>query len=168
MMVGDHLLVKRKRLFFTYYHHGIYVGDDKVIHLTGPRKKDAKVIESSLEEFLNGGQKEIWEYVTFIEILRNLHRDMQSGIGQPHWILPLLDEERIIEIENRIKDNNNTVSVAYKYLGRRGYNLFSNNCEHFAVFCKTGIAISLQSIFFQKQVDRSHEIFSGRRNGFKL
>lgn len=163
MALGDHLFVKRKRYFFSYYHHGIYVGDDKVIHLTGPRKKDAKVIETSLNEFLNGGVKEVWGYETFTDILRNLHRDRQSGIGQPHWILPLLDEGRISEIEMRIQDNYKTVDVARKYLGRRGYNVFSDNCEHFAVFCKTGVAVSLQSVFFQKHVDRSRELFSERR-----
>ncbi len=29
-------------------------------------------------------------------------------------------------------------------LGERGYNLFSNNCEHFASWCKTGVARSSQ------------------------
>jgi lecithin:retinol acyltransferase len=69
MVAGDHLFVKRKRWFLIYYHHGIFAGDGKVIHLTGPRKKDAKVIETSLEEFLNDGVKEVWEYAAFIDIL---------------------------------------------------------------------------------------------------
>jgi hypothetical protein len=162
MAIGDHLLVKRKKWFFSYYHHGIDIGDNKVIHLTGPRKKDAKVIETSLDEFLNGGVLEVWEYITFIDILRNYHSDMKSEFGQPHWMLPLLDEERISEIEARIKDTDRTVAEARKYLGRRGYNLFSDNCEHFAVFCKTGLAVSLQSINYQKHIDLNHGFLSGR------
>jgi hypothetical protein len=39
MAAGDHLLVERKRWFFSYYHHGIDVGDDRVIHLIGPALK---------------------------------------------------------------------------------------------------------------------------------
>ncbi len=112
MAFGDHLLVERKPLFFSYYHHGIEVGDDRIIHLA--TKTEAKVIETSLEEFLKGGTKENCEYVTFIEILRAHHRDMQSNCGRPHWMLPLLDEERIAEIESRIADPERAVVAAKK------------------------------------------------------
>jgi len=36
------------------------------------------------------------------------------------------------------------VSRAYSLLGETGYNLFTNNCEHLACFCKTGIKKSGQ------------------------
>jgi hypothetical protein len=36
------------------------------------------------------------------------------------------------------------VARAWSRIGERGYHLFSNNCEHFAVWCKTGRADSTQ------------------------
>jgi Lecithin retinol acyltransferase len=154
MAKGDHLLVKRKKWLFSYFHHGIDAGGDTVIHLTGPRKKDAKVIESSMAEFLKGGTKEVWEYMTFISTLRNSRCDTQSNLGRPPWMLSLLNDERITEIEARIDDPERAVVEARKHLGRRGYNLFSDNCEHFAVYCKTGLAVSLQAIEYEKLSDR--------------
>ena len=53
---GDHIHVRRHGLFYS--HHGIYVGDDKVIHYRGAGKKekrDAIVRETSLGKFLGGG-----------------------------------------------------------------------------------------------------------------
>ena len=29
-------------------------------------------------------------------------------------------------------------------IGHKGYNLVNNNCEHFALWCKTGLAMSSQ------------------------
>lgn len=37
-----------------------------------------------------------------------------------------------------------TLALAEKQLGKRGYGLFRNNCEHFATYCKTGASYSVQ------------------------
>jgi len=37
-----------------------------------------------------------------------------------------------------------TLQLAEKHLDKTGYNLFRNNCEHFATYCKTGKKYSLQ------------------------
>lgn len=52
---GDHIYVKRRRRL--YVHHGVYMGDGKVIHFTGSvrEKKDPKVQETDLSGFLKGG-----------------------------------------------------------------------------------------------------------------
>ncbi len=162
MAAGDHITVARKRLFFPYYHHGIDVGDGTVIHLTGRRKKDAKVIQTSLDEFLNGGEKEVIEYVRFIDALINYKSEMRSAHGREHWLMPLLDEGRIEEIRKRIADIHGAVSEARKYLNKKGYDLFASNCEHFAVFCKTGLAVSFQSIEHQKLFERISSVSEPR------
>ena len=100
------------------------------------------------------------EYVRFIDVLLNYKSQMQSVHGRDHWLLPSLHDDRIDEIRKRIADPQRAVTEAQKYLGRKGYNLFANNCEHFAVFCKTGLAVSLQAIEYQKLFDKISE--SGR------
>ena len=37
-----------------------------------------------------------------------------------------------------------TVERARSKIGQKGYSLVNNNCEHFALWCKTGIAMSSQ------------------------
>ena len=37
-----------------------------------------------------------------------------------------------------------TVARAKSCLGKAGYDLFGNNCEHFALWCKTGVKTSKQ------------------------
>jgi hypothetical protein len=52
---GDHLSVERK----LYTHHGIYFGDNTVIHYNGPVKGtliQGIVEKSTLEEFSNGAE----------------------------------------------------------------------------------------------------------------
>ena len=55
LLTGDHIYVKRRRRL--YVHHGIYMGDGKVINFTGSvrEKKDPKVQETDLSRFLKGG-----------------------------------------------------------------------------------------------------------------
>ena len=169
MAAGDHLAVARRKLFFPYYHHGIDVGDGTVIHLTGLRKKDAKVVQTSLTEFLKNGEGVVIEYVCFIDNLMHYKNDMRSPEGREHWMVPSLDEERIEETRKRIGDPERAVFEARKHLDKSGYNLFSgyslfaNNCEHFAVFCKTGLAVSLQSIEHQKVLEESANATKHRR-----
>jgi hypothetical protein len=59
---GDHIYVKRTRRL--YVHHGIYMGDGRVIHFTGSvrEKKDPKVQETDLSGFLKGGVLRRREY----------------------------------------------------------------------------------------------------------
>ncbi len=43
-----------------------------------------------------------------------------------------------------------TLARANKMVGSKGYRLFSNNCEHFATYCKTGKPYSVQIRRFVK------------------
>ena len=54
-MPGDHICVRRKGKFYT--HHGIYLGDGKVIHFAGSIREmvDPEVHETDLVSFLKGG-----------------------------------------------------------------------------------------------------------------
>ena len=54
LLPGDHIYVKRSGRF--YKHHGIYMGDGKVIHVSGSvrEKVSPEVRESDLSLFLKG------------------------------------------------------------------------------------------------------------------
>ena len=44
----------------------------------------------------------------------------------------------------RIYSPEETVARAESRLGERHYNIATNNCEHFAIWCKTGVSESTQ------------------------
>lgn len=107
---GDHIRVKR--MDGIYYHHGIFVSIDEVIHFTGDDDDSvldwskARVIKTDLKKFLRGGEVEVKEY-------------------NDEEISDLYPVEGI-------------VNYARACLGDDGYNLFFNNCEHFANACTLG------------------------------
>lgn len=99
---GDHIKVK----IDTYYHHGIYVSDDEVIHFCNDGmfsilSRDLEITITNLEEFSQGN-----------EVKAVYHKKRFSP--------------------------EKTVNIARSKIGEKDYDLFFNNCEHFANFCTTG------------------------------
>lgn len=109
-VLGDHIRVKR--CSGLYYHHGIYIGNNKVIHFAPPEGceiinwSEAEVIETSLSEFLKAGEVEVRQYT----------------------------DAELMELYSPRK----IVQNAQHCLGYKNYNLIFNNCEHFANSCTTG------------------------------
>jgi hypothetical protein len=107
---GDHIRVKR----LGFYHHGIYVGRGRVVHLSGEvieaftEPERVEVIETSLNEFVSWAPE--------VEVL----------------VYPDAYPAHVVCRRARTR------------LGERGYNLISRNCEHFATWCKTGEWRSVQ------------------------
>ncbi len=92
-----------------YYHYGVYVGDNKVIHFSDPNpnettKSHATIIETSFEDFADGD-------VVFIEpIDENIkHNNLEKTAVKAEF---------------------------YLYNHKDKYNLGFNNCEHFANICR--------------------------------
>lgn len=107
---GDHIRVSR--LNGLYYHHGIYITDNEVIHFTGDDDDSvldwskAHVIRTDLGKFLDGGTVEVKEY----------NEDELADLYPVEGI----------------------VNYARACLGDAGYHLIFNNCEHFANVCTLG------------------------------
>lgn len=59
MQVGDHIVASR----LGYEHHGIYVGDNNVIHYAGGSGLNKKGVElTTYLKFMNGGSQRIVRY----------------------------------------------------------------------------------------------------------
>ena len=135
---GDHIYVWRA--LGTYSHHGIYTGKPgrEVIHFTGDgnnslnlmRSKSAKrggfgirICGSSLDEFLADGTLRLVAYGHEENIIYKLKRP-----GTCH--------------ATKSQPADQVVMAAEFYLDHPddwpNYNVFFNNCESFAVYCKTG------------------------------
>lgn len=152
---GDHIY--SWRLAYSYAHHGIYVGEGKVIHFTrgegqelgtgtfvdglltssrssphsvGPcqkcgLKKDSNgVLLSCLSCFLYGCPLYRFEYGenTIIFLAKVRGGTCTLALSDP--------PEQVLHRANYLLQN-----------GFGCYNIFRNNCEDFAMYCKTGLLI---------------------------
>ena len=156
---GDVIKVDRG----LYDHYGVYVTPcRRVIHYTGatgPADFNGVVRETSLEEFLNGAEG--FTVCRFPEYLENVDElaypatmDIPvPGSFVPDWTRGLDKMRRMIEKMHskgeraegyRLYSGEETVRRARSKLGEGGYNLLCNNCEHFAIWCKTGLRESTQ------------------------
>ncbi|CAN4078469.1 unnamed protein product [Withania somnifera] len=152
---GDHIYSWRKA--YLYAHHGIYVGDGMVIHFTrvagqeigtgtfldrficssspshpsyspcpicGDQSRTEGVISSCLECFLCGGELYLFKYgvspVLFIAKTR----------GGTCTIAPSDPPEHVLHRAEFLLQN-----------GFGVYNISKNNCEDFAIYCKTGLLV---------------------------
>ncbi|VFQ93524.1 unnamed protein product [Cuscuta campestris] len=150
---GDHIYSWRHN--YLYAHHGIYVGNGEVIHFTqgagqevgtgtildslivssspspnspcpvcGNRSSADGVISSCLDCFLSDG---------------NLYR-FQYGISAAVFVAKLRGGTCTLAPSDPPKD----VLHRAQFLLRNGFgacNLFKNNCEDFAIYCKTGLLV---------------------------
>ncbi|KAH1108824.1 hypothetical protein J1N35_012592 [Gossypium stocksii] len=138
---GDHIYCRRKN--GLYDHHGIYVGDDMVIHLQGKAKKlgplpachkcgdkrveNGEIAKVCINCFLQGETVQIYDYGVPFSEFENRKRGTCSVL--------------------RSKPPHEVISAATGFLEGNGfgpYNMIFNNCEHFAMYCKTGKADSHQ------------------------
>jgi len=132
------------RIGGVYDHYGIYTGMGKVIHFSNEGSdfgSDICVRRATLSQFKNGASN---VFVIDFEAYRD-------HVENPD-LFDLL-EEGIVGIALRklfgsetitIYSPEETVKRAESQLGKGDYNLVFNNCEHFAVWCKTGVHESSQ------------------------
>ena len=116
---GDLIFADRQE--GIYRHFGIYAGNKTVIHFADPDDEldssKAIVHEIALNKFIDEC---------------NVYR-----IKFPNEYTETAYSED--ETVNRAK-----AQIGKKGVDNAGYNILFNNCEHFAVWCKTGISTSMQ------------------------
>ena len=111
---GDHIYILYTKPI-VYEHHGIYVGKGKTVHF---RKEG--IVEESLEVFA-------------CECVVRKAPDLYLYGDAPYTKT----------IKKRYPPDK-VCKRAYMRIGETGYKLLTNNCEHFASWCKTGYECSLQ------------------------
>ncbi|XP_055999229.1 uncharacterized protein LOC130047787 [Ostrea edulis] len=113
---GDQLAVEGKMNGIDYYHHGIFIShEDGIIDFGGENKADARVRQVDLLEFTGYGRK---------RLVKITYPDGKC-----------LPPAEVVENAKKLLANPRKWGP---------YDAFKNNCEHFAMKCKTGIAHSLQ------------------------
>uniref|UniRef100_A0A6C0IXI2 LRAT domain-containing protein n=1 Tax=viral metagenome TaxID=1070528 RepID=A0A6C0IXI2_9ZZZZ len=121
---GDHISIKRNiKNLTSYRHHGIYIGNDEVIHYSDENMNPitAEIKKTSINKFI--GKSDIKTLRILYYEKYNLNTIYSNKSFEPYTV----------------------VARAYSRLGEKSYNILNNNCEHFANYCKVGISKSIQS-----------------------
>uniref|UniRef100_A0A1J3H9Q5 LRAT domain-containing protein n=1 Tax=Noccaea caerulescens TaxID=107243 RepID=A0A1J3H9Q5_NOCCA len=154
---GDHIYSWRNA--YIYAHHGIYTGDGKVIHFTrgggleigtgtildkmivssvpnhggdnnpcpncGQQSNLGGIVSSCLDCFLAGGELYLFDYGVSPAIFMT---KLRGGVCTTATSDP----------------SDQVISRAKSLLTRNGfgdYHVFENNCEDFAIYCKTSLVV---------------------------
>lgn len=128
-----------------YDHYGIYIGEGRIIHYadkTGDFGKNVSICETGLNEFKKGSED---YFVLHFPKEGGPPRKIRSSTdfsANPREGTGILDF--IFKAKYTLLSPEETVKRAKSRLGEKAYNLTKNNCEHFALWCKTGKAFSRQ------------------------
>lgn len=112
MAKGDHFFVWRNHRGVPFQHHGIDVGDGTVIHFT-----------DGGEGVAGPGQP------TDDMVIARTPVEIATRDGR--------DSIHVVKHDERI-DPDAVIERAMSQLGRKGYHLIFDNCEHFAWWCVVG------------------------------
>lgn len=153
---GDHIYSWRRA--FSYAHHGIYVGNGRVIHLT--RRDGEELTGTPLDNFASidgsipchsdqgcqdcGGGADINNGVVRSCMNCFLYGCQLYRYDYGKNTVSFLLNVRGGTCTLALSDPPEVVIHRANYLlknGFRCYNLFKSNCEDFAIYCKTGLLI---------------------------
>lgn len=116
LLPGDIICVKRRKDF--YRHYGIYIGRGRIVHYSSTHGEFDRHEDSTVH---------ISSLEEFLRKEKTYYRvEIREGKGYT-----LFSPEE-------------TVERALSRLGEKSYSILTNNCEHFAMWCKTGISESCQ------------------------
>lgn len=141
---GD--IIGVKRAGGIYEHYGVYIGNDEVVHYAGNEEDfggEIRVHIAPMSEFLNHAKGFfVLDFPDEYGIPTKINALGETSILNLDGINVL--EELTTEEEYHLYSPEETVKRALGRLGENKYSLAFNNCEHFAIWCKTGISESHQ------------------------
>ncbi|KAL5786623.1 hypothetical protein ACOSQ2_009015 [Xanthoceras sorbifolium] len=155
---GDHIYSWRQA--FIYAHHGIYVGQGKVMHFTqGPAGQDNNgvfiISSSSPPQFLDdhpcprcgGGDTSRLNgaavVLSFIDCFVSGGVDLnlfEYGVSQSYFLAKVRGGTCTLATSDPPEDVLHRANVLLEN-GFGFYDVFKNNCEDFAIYCKTGLLV---------------------------
>ena len=103
-----------------YYHHGIYLGDNEVVHFSGNNKHDACPRKCDILQFINGA----------------------SGEKKQLYRVQYDENVELLPQEETLRKAQKVLEEPSKW---PGYQIIKNDCESFARWLKTNVSWSAQA-----------------------
>lgn len=142
---GDIIGITRKHAMSLYDHYAVYLGDDQVIHYAGEDGDfvdNITIHQAHISEFL---KKDTNYFVLHFE--DNRHAPKKIFLRSELLCKNSVYLNEIIYSGNKeftLYSPEETIERARSRLQEDHYNLVTNNCEHFALWCKMGVSKSFQ------------------------
>lgn len=134
VFIGDVLGVNRG----FYEHYGIYMGENKVVHYTSrdsDTSLDGEIMITDFFHFLRD------ESEFFTIDFNKLQDGMQKAtIVDDFFNIFGIDTSQVQGLKYNIFSGQETVERILSRLGEKAYDLTENNCEHVAMWAKTGVS----------------------------
>lgn len=127
-----------------YDHYGVYIDDGSVIHYSSKdsdTSSNNSIIETDIDTFMRGDGTLF--RLSFPEKYGKPRKIVTSYQGVAPDINRIFMDLAKSE-QYKLYSPDETVDRARSRLGENQYNFVCNNCEHFAIWCKTGISESHQ------------------------
>lgn len=123
-VAGDHLYFSGAFRVPALFHHGVYVGDGQVVHFWGRMPYKSDARVMAVP----------------VAVFEQLAKNVGSRV-------------LVLNVASRLP-RDKTVRRALSRVGEGGYNVATNNCEHFANWCVQGVAYSAQINYQLKRTPR--------------
>lgn len=136
---GDIIGVSRMGL---YEHYAIYIGNNRVIHYCGEGNDfggTVSVHEADISEFVKDSKYYfvVWFDKGIPYKIQNATTFLFNGTLDYY-------KDGLPKQKRNTFSADETIERARSRVGETSYNLITNNCEHFAMWCKTGVSESSQ------------------------
>lgn len=156
LQVGDHIY--SWRAYYSYAHHGIYIGDGKVVHFTrgqGQEMGTGTFLDNFLGSWAPPQSSRFCEECS--AHMRNSNGVVASCVdcflnGRPLYRFEYGVDTATFFAKARggtctLAESDPVEEVLHRALyllekGFGGYHIFRNNCEDFAMYCKTGLLMT--------------------------
>ena len=129
----------------AYEHYGIYVSNTCVVHYGIPAGKTLRpsIHATDLRHFL--GSDTDYFVLDFPKPYQPPVRlGNQGSVPHSETVSEELAKQLYQTYGYHLYTPEETVARARSRIGETNYNLLTNNCEHFAIWCKTGVSESIQ------------------------
>ncbi|XP_062231489.1 protein LEAD-SENSITIVE 1-like [Phragmites australis] len=168
LKAGDHIYSWRAA--WVYAHHGIYVGDNKVIHFTRGRNQEVGTGTFIDLLLVSSGPNRSNTPCLICNNEVDATSTIETNGVVPSCLNCFLAGGALYRFEYAVNpalflakarggtctlassDPNEVVVRRAKHLlsnGFRCYNLFKSNCEDFAIYCKTGLLVAERGVIGQ-------------------
>lgn len=138
----------------AYDHYGVYIGGQRVIHYTSldsDTSSNNTIMETDFKTFLRGKKEFFILDVSYLEPskfkkIEGIDIAAATSAGVSSYFLVAIKLISHLKTDKKFKyySNEETIKRAKSRLGEKSYSLLTNNCEHFAIWCRTGISDSQQ------------------------
>lgn len=129
----------------AYEHYGIFVSDTCVVHYGIPSGKvlQPSIHATNLRHFLDGASE--YFVLDFPQPYQPpIRLGNQGSVPHSETVSDELAQQLYRTYGYHLYTPEETVARARSRIGETKYNFFTNNCEHFAIWCKTGVSESIQ------------------------